>query len=362
MATPLSSTPTAVPVNQPPVAFTLAPVPSGSPAPAPGLSPPLPPPPPPPAPQPANVGRFGRLNTVDTDVAELLHELEILPGVWGQDAAKFAFFEVLSKNLIGIVRGSNVSKVTAGLSPDDLKLVNRAATASQNANALYQGLSAGRGVIFMQDVLMIFAATVASTRDFAKLVFIHELTHHRTRANISRLLIQGRDLENQVRPAPSLLSPLLDPIYADPPLALKFPKPVKGPVPAGAARPPGTFQVRATFVNECAARHVAWNLSHELTFGPPPPPLLPGQLYRQSIERLEDTGSYGDNGYVTELRKKSVAQSDKQAGLWLADVAKQTFHGDPKLNATVQAFHASEAALAASTGFKRPTVKPDGQA
>jgi len=343
-----SPTPPVVPPAAPAAA---APPAAPSPAPAPGSFPPLPPPPP-----NKLLGRFGQfVPLIDPLVAQILNELDQLLGVWGRETANFAFAELSRGSLRGIVRASKAS-VIVDREPDiDLKAeMTAAAGDAQSTNALHQGLDDGSGVVFFADTTLNKAASAGTDRNMAKLVLCHELTHHRNNANYVadvNIGFQGENTSKRATDKNGALSPLQT-IYVHPLLARSFPKSGTGTA---------SFQARGLYIAECIARHVAWNVSHELS-GNTPPSLLPGQLYHQLIRRAGFFRDYSDSGYMDELNRNTPDLFRQQVAQWMGNVATKLFHGNATVNGSVQTAHARDITLAQSTNFALPTVLPDGHA
>jgi hypothetical protein len=292
---------------------------------------------------------------VDPLVAQILNELEQLLGVWGRDTANFAFAELTKGSLRGIVRASKAS-VVVDREPDiDLKAeMTTAAVEAQSTNALQQGLDDGTGVVFFADTTLNKAASAGTDRNMAKLVLCHELTHHRNNANYVADVnagFQGENASKQASDKNGALSPLQS-IYVHPLLARSFPKSGSGTA---------SFQARGLYIAECVARHVAWNVSHELS-GNTPPSLLPGQLYHQLIRRAGFFRDYSDSGYMDELNRTTPDLFRQQVAQWMGNIATKIFHGNGGINQSVQSAHTNDVALAQSTKFSLPTVLPDGHA
>lgn len=123
-----------------------------------------------------------------------------------------------------------------------------------------------------------------------------------------------------------------------------------------------TQVVRASYVDEVAARHVAWQVQQDRLGAPHA--LTPGALFVAAqafaAAAVSPQGDYNDNGYMAALLP-TLPAFGKQVGVWLGQVAGFGFHDDGAVNGATQQAIRDEVTFV-QPSYATPLVFPSGMA
>jgi hypothetical protein len=273
----------------------------------------------------------------DDDIADIINSLRATPGEWATETGKFAVQEMENGNLFGIVRAGNAENlrrhVPTGLQgPIDTLRANAYATTNNGETWPADDGGWFRGMIFMNNGLLDQALPGGAMRPFMELVLAHELTHFRNR-------VERKGLNNDTT---------LD--------AARYVDVAKATALAG------TPNVRASFVDEIACRHVAWHVGQDR--GGSSHTLAKGALFnaanafaRAAVNPARD---YNDNGYMTSLVANPSA-FNQQVALWLGDVARLHFNDRAAVDTGAQQWIRDDVAFV-QPSFAPPPVPASGMA
>jgi hypothetical protein len=118
--------------------------------------------------------------------------------------------------------------------------------------------------------------------------------------------------------------------------------------------------VRATFIDELVARHVAFNVDQEVL----PPDLrttpTPLAYYKAALNFAKNFNFYNDNGYMKDLSDNAPNLFREQVANWIGEMVHRQFHSDAKENAKRQIFFESVFLSAVTSSFAEPSVDPSG--
>jgi peptidoglycan hydrolase-like protein with peptidoglycan-binding domain len=273
------------------------------------------------------------------DVAFLLNEMFQDPGNYTREMARFAHQELSNGKLIGFVRITESDKIKSKLAAKHHQLLADDVTAASGAgiNAITRGVTDGanaRSYILFKDAELDSAKTSKDRRDFVVLEISHELTHHRNRAEFDQQA-------NKELPT----SPNAKQFFVDTDRAKNF---------------TNTQFVRATFIDELVARHVAFQVDQEVL--PPDLRTIPTPLayYKAALNFAKNFTFYNDNGYMEDLATNAPDLFRQQVANWIGEMVNRQFHSDAKENAKRQIFFQSVFLSAVTSSFAEPSVDPSG--
>lgn len=279
------------------------------------------------------------------DVAFLLNEMFQDPGNYTREMARFAHQELSNGKLIGFVRLTEADKIRSKLAARHHQLLadDIGFAAADGINAITRGVTDGanaRSYILFKDAELDSAKTGKDRRDFVVLEIAHELTHHRNRAQFD---------QQAQKELPT--SPNAQQFFVDPTRAQHF---------STLPNQQNTSAVRATFIDELVARHVAFQIDQEGL----PPDLrttpTPLAYYKAALNFARNFTFYNDNGYMQDLATNAPQLFREQVAHWIEEMFVRQFHSDAKENTKRQIFFQSVFLAAVTTGFAEPSVEPSG--